>query len=135
MIDLFCDSVESPLQGFSVQLNSSQLRKKEGFTRQFVQAKLEGLPISDFSSDALITYMINSKELIRIQNQLLASTEIDALLQRLDQYFNANKVLTPNAFKDQTQLSRKYAIPLLEWLDQQGYTVRTEEGRIKRMTS
>ena len=121
--------------GFSIQLTSQQQQRKIDILQKVKQSKLEGMALSNFSADALVTYMINTNELLRIQNQLLASSEIHALFQKLDQYFNAHKVLTPNAFKDHTQLSRKYAIPLLEWLDQQGYTIRTEEGRIKRSKS
>jgi selenocysteine-specific elongation factor len=37
--------------------------------------------------------------------------------------------LSPVAFKDLTGLSRKYAIPLLEWLDKERITVRVGDVR------
>ena len=43
--------------------------------------------------------------------------------------FKGKKLLQPNDFKKITDLSRKYAIPLMEWLDQQGFTMRAEGGR------
>jgi hypothetical protein len=33
-------------------------------------------------------------------------------------------------FKEALGLSRKYSVPLLEWLDDNGYTIRRAEGRV-----
>lgn len=36
---------------------------------------------------------------------------------------------TPAGLKERTGLSRKYLIPVLEWLDQEGYTIRDKDAR------
>ena len=46
-------------------------------------------------------------------------------------WFAGNEVLTPQAFKEMTGLSRKAAIPLLEWLDRRKLTRRDGDRRVK----
>jgi selenocysteine-specific elongation factor len=38
--------------------------------------------------------------------------------------------ITPARVRDQIGVSRKYLIPLLEWADQAGLTIRRGEGRV-----
>ena len=42
--------------------------------------------------------------------------------------------IAPSALRDRLGISRKFLIPLLEWADGKGVTVRTEEGRRLRRT-
>jgi selenocysteine-specific elongation factor len=45
-------------------------------------------------------------------------------------HFTDNEELTPSGFKELTGLSRKGAIPMLEWLDLQGVTKRRGNVRV-----
>ncbi|MEN6373430.1 MAG: SelB C-terminal domain-containing protein [Smithella sp.] len=54
---------------------------------------------------------------------------IDCLINMLHDYFNRKDILTPRDFKDMFGVSRKYSIPLLEYLDSIRFTVRVAEGR------
>jgi selenocysteine-specific elongation factor len=120
------------LPDFSIELTAEQDKKKSSILETITSSNLEGVPLSNYSTEPLINFLISNGALLRIQQQLVSQKSIQALLSRLDEYFSIHKILTPNAFKEQTQLSRKYAIPMLEWLDTKGYTLRTGEGRIKR---
>jgi selenocysteine-specific elongation factor len=120
------------LPDFSIQLTPKQMEKKVLILETIELSKLEGVSLGLYSSEPLMNFLLSNGYLVRIQQQLISQKSIQALLIRLDEYFSAHKILTPNAFKEQTQLSRKYAIPMLEWLDAKGYTLRTAEGRIKR---
>jgi selenocysteine-specific elongation factor len=44
-------------------------------------------------------------------------------------YFEKNDILTPQDLRGLLGLSRKYSIPLLEYLDYRKLTIRTSEGR------
>jgi selenocysteine-specific elongation factor len=56
---------------------------------------------------------------------------LDSLEARVVAHFAASPTLTPGAFKELAGgLSRKYAIPLLEWLDAQGISRRQGEVRV-----
>jgi selenocysteine-specific elongation factor len=48
----------------------------------------------------------------------------------LAQYFEKNDILTPRDLRGLFGLSRKFSIPLLEFLDSRKLTIRTGEGRI-----
>ena len=123
------------LRNFHVTLTPEQQQKKKSILKQIKESKLEGLPISTFNHEALIPLLLSQQSLVRIGTQLIAQDSITELVSKLTQYFKKNKILSPVAFKDMSDLSRKYAIPMLEWLDTQGYTLRTEKGRIQRERS
>jgi selenocysteine-specific elongation factor len=46
--------------------------------------------------------------------------------------FGADGRITPAAFRDRLGTSRKYVVPLLEWFDATGVTVRTGDARVLR---
>lgn len=52
--------------------------------------------------------------------------QIEALTGRLEEL---PPRFTVAAFRDLTGLTRKYAVPLLEWMDRAGATVRTGDER------
>ena len=120
------------LPNFSIQLTAEQEKKKRTILDVIGASNLEGVSINQYSEEPLMNFLLHNELLVRIQQQVVSQKSIQALLSRLDEYFSTHKILTPNAFKEQTKLSRKYAIPMLEWLDTKGYTLRTGEGRIKR---
>ncbi|HJS46641.1 MAG TPA: SelB C-terminal domain-containing protein, partial [Gemmatimonadales bacterium] len=55
----------------------------------------------------------------------LAARRLHSILQELA----GEGEINPARLRERTGLSRKYLIPLLEWSDQQGWTVRRGEGR------
>jgi len=59
----------------------------------------------------------------------VAATALDDLAARLRAWFLEHDRLSPGDFKELTGLSRRTAIPLLEWLDKQKWTRRTGDAR------
>ena len=55
---------------------------------------------------------------------------LDSLVAQVRQVLAEEGQLTPARFKELTGLSRKHAIPLLEWLDAQRVTRRAGEVRV-----
>ena len=47
-------------------------------------------------------------------------------------FLREHQAITPQEIKDLLGISRKYAIPLLEWLDTQRLTVRVGDKRVLR---
>ena len=47
-------------------------------------------------------------------------------------FLRERQAITPQEIKDLLGISRKYAIPLLEWLDTQRLTVRVGDKRVLR---
>ena len=61
----------------------------------------------------------------------LHSDFFETLIKDIRNYFNNNSTLSVSEFKEITNLSRKTAIPLLEYLDENEYTFRSGNDRIK----
>ena len=64
------------------------------------------------------------------RNFYLHHTNLESLLHDIREFFKTNHTLTVADFKNLTGLSRKTAIPLLEYLDKNQFTVRQENIRI-----
>jgi selenocysteine-specific elongation factor len=74
--------------------------------------------------------------LVRVTNELTyTSRQLDALRAKLDAHFAARPTLTIGDFRDLTGASRKYAVPLLEYADRSGWTVRVGDERRRGRTS
>jgi selenocysteine-specific elongation factor len=58
---------------------------------------------------------------------------IDDLRKKAIAYLTAKKEMTPSDFKSVVDVSRKYMIPLLEYLDEIKLTIRTGDKRILRI--
>jgi selenocysteine-specific elongation factor len=57
---------------------------------------------------------------------------LHALREKVVAYFRAHETLSPPEFKTLCDgLTRKHAIPLLEWLDAEGVTRRQGDGRVR----
>ena len=120
---------------FQITLTTDQENQKNTILQQIRKANLEGVPFSTFPNNPLVAYLRSKEEIVRIDSNLIAQDSIALLLSNLTDYFTKNKILSPSAFKEISGLSRKYAIPMLEWLDAKGHTRRTEKGRIQREAS
>jgi selenocysteine-specific elongation factor len=74
--------------------------------------------------------LINSGELVRVAELIFHRSALDALRQMLQKFKAEHGAkLDVGAFKDLTGVSRKYAIPLLEYLDRQRVTRRLGDAR------
>jgi len=61
------------------------------------------------------------------------ASSIETLRQRLKEYLTAKGEMTAASFRDLIGSSRKYTIPLLEYFDRDGLTIRI--GDIRRLKS
>ena len=78
-------------------------------------------------------YLLEKGELIRISENLVATaSQIADLKKELSQKFGSGESFTVPEFKDLFKISRKYAIPFLEYLDRERVTQRQGDRRILR---
>ena len=74
---------------------------------------------------------MHSKKLLNIAQDLYFTPEkIEEVLDILRDYLKVNKSVTVIQFKELLNISRKYAIDLLEYFDRQRFTVREENHRL-----
>ena len=82
---------------------------------------------------ALIQYLIGAGTIVRISDEIvLTPRALGEAVSRLRDYLRGNKSLTVAAARDLLGSSRRYVLPLLEWLDAQKITRRVGDDRILR---
>ena len=57
------------------------------------------------------------------------SGSVEGVTRALREEFSGSEEITPAMFRDRFNTTRKYTIPLLEYLDRQGVTVRVGDTR------
>jgi len=78
----------------------------------------------------LLTVLVNQGRLVKVKEDLYFHQEaIDQIKAQLVDFLKKNKEITVIQFKDLTQTSRKFTIPLLEYFDTARTTVRVGETR------
>ena len=91
---------------------------------------LAGLPIDAARAQKIVTLLLRDKVLVKISDDLVFHRDA---LDHLRRTVAAQKPKSPRIdvgqFKDLTGVSRKYAIPLLEWLDRERVTRRIGDAR------
>lgn len=82
---------------------------------------------------SLLKVLEGNHKIVRVSEDLYFSGEyIEAVKEDLLQYFQREKSLTPSKFAEITKSSRKYNIPLLEYLDRERFTIRVGDQRVLR---
>jgi selenocysteine-specific elongation factor len=71
--------------------------------------------------------------LVKVGDALYRGTQIESAHERIDAFISTNDKMTMAEFRDLLGTSRKYAVPLLEWFDGRGITVRSGDFRMLRM--
>ena len=71
-----------------------------------------------------------NQKIIRLNEDLLFTYKnFNKLIEEIKKYFNQNERMTVSDFKNIANTSRKYAVPLLEYLDKKFITYRQENYR------
>jgi selenocysteine-specific elongation factor len=94
----------------------------------FAKIGLAGPP-----AQAMAQLLVDGRRLVRIREGLYFHAEpLQAAVGRVLAFLRERQSITPQEIKDLLGISRKYAIPLLEWLDSQRLTVRVGDKRVLR---
>ncbi len=88
------------------------------------------LEVSGKESRSLVNTMRANGEIIIIGDYVFLATAIAAAQERLVSYLKQNKDITVSDWRQLLNTSRKYALPLLEYFDKQGVTVRDGNVRL-----
>ncbi|MGA7202000.1 MAG: selenocysteine-specific translation elongation factor [Candidatus Cybelea sp.] len=84
-------------------------------------------------SKALDT-MLARGALVKVGQDLYRGSQIAGVRVRVEAHLNEKGRMTAAEFRDLLGTSRKYAVPLLEWLDTHGVTIRNGDYRTLRKT-
>ncbi len=105
---------------------------KAGLTVPSVKEVLAQLAIEPARAEKLLQILLREKTLVRVSPELLfhrAALELLPALLAKHKKQRGDRIGVP-AFKELTGISRKYAIPLLEYLDRQRLTRRAGDERV-----
>jgi selenocysteine-specific elongation factor len=128
------------LAGRGVELKDEEAKAKQQIEKAFADAGLkvplmkevlEKLSVDKVRAQKLVTLLLRDRVLIKLADDLVFH---QTALQGLRQLMATQKAKTSKidvaTFKDLLGVTRKYAIPLLEYLDQQRITRRVGDERI-----
>ncbi len=95
-----------------------------------VKLLAETLSVDRMKLLPLLRAMEKQKQVVAVAQDLyFAADAIARVRDELSRDLGGGATLTTAAFRDRYQTSRKYAIPILEYFDRQGFTVRIGEAR------
>lgn len=131
------DLVSAPGRGVVMKDDEAESKKiieaafaSAGLKVPALQDVLGGLKIDKARAQKIVTLLLRDKVLVKVSADLVFH---DSALQQLRKQIAAQKVksarIDVGQFKDLTGISRKYAIPLLEYLDRERVTKRVGDAR------
>ena len=128
------------LPGRGVSMNDDEAQSRHIIEQTFASAGLKvptlkevlsGLKIDQPRAQKIVTLLLREKLLIKVADDMVFH---QSALQNLRQKLQAQKLKSPKInvalFKDLAGISRKYAIPLLEYFDRERVTRRDGDQRI-----
>jgi selenocysteine-specific elongation factor len=127
------------LPGRGVVMKDDEAESKKKIEEAFVSAGLQvpalpqviaGLKIDRVRAQKIVTLLLRDKILIKISDELLFHrSALDTLRRQMATYKLTSSRIDVAKFKELTGVTRKYAIPLLEYLDRERVTRRIGDAR------
>jgi selenocysteine-specific elongation factor len=109
-----------------------QTYRESGLQPPFFKDVAGSLPGSPRQHQDVLEWILSQGILIKVKEDLyFHSTVMEELQQRLVAYLKEHGEISTPDFKEMTQASRKYTIPLLEYFDVQRFTIRI--GDVRRL--
>jgi selenocysteine-specific elongation factor len=85
---------------------------------------------------AILEHLVHEGVLVKVKSGMYFHRDsIERLKESLIQYLKGHQEITTPEFKEMTGVSRKYAIPLIEFFDQTRLTLRLGDKRVLRSVS
>jgi selenocysteine-specific elongation factor len=106
--------------------------RQSGLQPPFFREVTQSLRVPEADSRQLLTWMLDQGILVKVKEDMYFHRRaLDDLKSRLLAFFATQEEVTTPQFKDLTQATRKYTIPLLEYLDATRFTIRV--GDVRRL--
>jgi len=137
-LEISGDLVHLPGRGVVMKDDESESRKtiedafaSAGLKVPALKDVLDGLKIDKARAQKIVTLLLREKILVKISDELVFhQTALAQLRRSLDDQKSRSPRIDVSRFKELTGVSRKYAIPLLEYLDRERVTRREGDQRI-----
>ena len=128
------------LAGRGVAMKDEEAESKKIIADAFAAAGLKvpalrevmaGLKVDRIRAQKIVTLLLRDKTLIKISEELVFHrSALEELRRQIAAYSAKSSKIDVAQFKELTGVSRKYAIPLLEYLDRERVTRRVGDERV-----
>jgi selenocysteine-specific elongation factor len=128
------------LAGRGVVMKDEEAEARQTIENAFSSAGLKvpalkeviaGLPLDKTRAQKIVTLLLRDRVLIKLSDDLVFhSATLESLRKTVRDYKSKSNRIDVAKFKDMTGISRKYAIPLLEFLDREHITRREGDARV-----
>jgi selenocysteine-specific elongation factor len=142
LLDVLLPGAGVELRGQDLALNSHQveLSQQQQQVQEKILAALVSNPFSppdrtelealDRGAPAVIKLLASRNEIVMAGDIFFSRQAVDEAVTRIRGHFAKEGQLTLAQFRDYLNTSRKYALPLMEFLDGSGYTRRRGDVRL-----
>jgi selenocysteine-specific elongation factor len=114
----------------SIRKKIEQAYRQSGLQPPFFKDVAASLPGTPRQHQDVLEWMISQGTLIKVKEDIyFDASAIQELQQRLVAFLEEHGEISTPQFKDMTQASRKFTIPLLEYFDMQRITIRIGDSR------
>jgi selenocysteine-specific elongation factor len=128
------------LSGHKVQLKEDQQAVQQALEKVYLKSGLQPPYFKELVEQfpkgqprQVLELMVKEGKLVKVKEDLYFHKQaIDGIRQKLIQWLKQKGEITTAEFKDLTQSSRKYTIPLLEYFDALQVTMRVDDKRLLR---
>ena len=137
-IDVSAEQVR--LAGRGVELKDEEAKAKKEIEQAFATAGLKvpymdevlgKLPVDRNRAQKLVTLLLRDRVLVKLADNLVFhASALQGLRHAMSEYKVKSPKIDVGKFKDLIGVSRKYAIPLLEYLDRERVTRRVGDERV-----
>jgi selenocysteine-specific elongation factor len=127
------------LPGHGVVMKDEEAESKKKIEDAFFAAGLKvpalgevlaGLKVDRVRAQKIVTLLLRDKVLVKVSDELVFHrTALEELRRKVAAYKVKSPKIDVAAFKEMTGVTRKYAIPLLEYLDRERVTKRVGDAR------
>jgi selenocysteine-specific elongation factor len=136
-IETVGDMVRLPGHGVVMKDEEAESKKKiedafasAGLKVPSLQEVIAGLRVDKARAQKLVTLLLRDKVLVKLSDELVFHrSALDALRRLMTLQKRKSSQMDVARFKELTGVSRKYAIPLLEYLDREHVTRRVGDAR------
>jgi selenocysteine-specific elongation factor len=128
------------LAGRGVVMKDEEAEARQTIENAFSSAGLKvpalkeviaGLPLDKTRAQKIVTLLLRDRVLIKLSDDLVFhNSALESLRKTVRDYKSQSNRIDVAKFKDMTGISRKYAIPLLEFLDREHITRREGDVRV-----
>ncbi len=96
------------------------------------KAELQETEPDEKRLSSFLHMLLSEERIVRILSYgYLDAERHRRMLERLKEHFDGAERVSVGDFKDLFGFSRKYAVPMLEYLDSEGYTTRVDDARVE----